>query len=327
MASPLFDIARASVGDRVQHEFLVVEREEKRLANGDPFLLLTLGNASGRIGTAPLWLNQLDWAAGAEKGRVVQAIGEVAAFHGKRQVRLTAPLRVLPEGLVRPELFLPRVAAATETLWDWIDRARSELRSSSLRRAVDLFFADDAFRVEFERAPGSVAGHHAAVGGLLLHVTEVATIARTSARVMRANVDLVVVGAMLHDIGKVQAYAITPTGFQHTPAGSLVGHVVLGSLMLQERLQGVPLTELSTSQRLELQHMLLSHHGALEYGSPVQPMTVEAELVHWADETSAKANDVAESLADDEHFGGAEVSERRPWRVGRRLWRRPHGWE
>jgi 3'-5' exoribonuclease len=327
MASTSFDIARAVVGDRVQHEFLVVEREEKRQANGDPFLLLTLGNATGRLGTAPLWSNQLDWASGAEKGKVVQVIGEVAAFHGKRQLRLTAPLRVLPAAAVRPELFLPSVGVATEALWDWIDRARNELKSAALRRAADLFFADDAFRVEFEKTPASVAGHHAAIGGLLLHVTEVATIARNSARVMKANADLVVVGALLHDIGKVQAYSITPTGFAHTTPGSLIGHVVLGAFMLQERLAGVPLSEISASQRLELQHLILSHHGSLEFGSPVQPMTVEAELLHWADETSAKANDMSESLAEDEHFGDAEVSERRPWRVGRRVWRRPHGWE
>ena len=327
MASATFDIARAVVGDRVQHEFLVLEREEKRLANGDPFLLLTLGNATGRLGTAPLWTAQLDWAAGAEKGRVVQVIGEVAAFHGKRQLRLTAPLRVLPDALVRPEHFLPRIAVATDTLWDWIDRARGELKSHALRRAVDLFFADDAFRVDFEKSPASVAGHHAAVGGLLLHVTEVATIARNAARVMKANADLVVVGALLHDIGKVQAYALSPTGFAHTTSGSLIGHVVLGTMMLNERLQDVRRSLLSDSQRLELQHMILSHHGSLEFGSPVPPMTVEADLLHWADESSAKANDMAESLAEDEHFGGGEVSDRRPWRVGRRIWRRPHAWE
>lgn len=327
MSSGTFDIARAQVGDRVQHEFLVVEREEKRQASGDPFVLLTLGNASGRIATAPIWSNQMDWALGAEKGKVVQVIGEVAAFHGKRQVRLTAPLRVLPDTAVRAELFLPRIGVATEPLWDWIDRARSEMKSHSLRRAVDLFFGDDGFREEFERAPASVSGHHAALGGLLLHVTEVATIARNAARVMKANADLVVVGALLHDIGKVRAYGITPTGFTHTPAGSLVGHVVLGALMLQERLVAVPLAELSPSQRLELVHLILSHHGALEFGSPVQPMTVEAELLHWADESSAKANDMTESLAEDEHFGDGEVSERRPWRVGRKVWRRPHTWE
>ncbi|HMN07467.1 MAG TPA: HD domain-containing protein [Gemmatimonadaceae bacterium] len=327
MASGTFDIARAQVGDRVQHEFLVVEREEKRQASGDPFVVLTLGNATGRLPTAPIWSSQLDWALGADKGKVVQVIGDVAAFHGKRQLRLTAPLRVLPDASVRPELFLPRIPVATEPLWDWIDRARAEMKSSALRRAVDLFYGDEAFRLEFERAPASVGGHHAAIGGLLLHVTEVATIARNAARVMKANADLVVAGALLHDIGKLRAYDVTPAGFTHTPAGSLVGHVVLGALMLQERLATVSPEELSRSQRLELLHLILSHHGALEFGSPVQPMTVEAELLHWADETSAKANDMGEALGEDEHFGDGEVSERRPWRVGRRIWRRPHSWD
>jgi len=327
MATSIFDIPRATVGDRVQHEFLVVDREEKKQANGDPFVLFTLGNSSGRLGTAPLWSNQLEWAGGAERGKVVQVIGEIAAFHGRRQVRLTAPMRVLPDDSVEPERFLPRIGVATESLWEWVDRARSELKSPALRRAVDLFFADDAFRVEFERAPASVAGHHALVGGLLLHVTEVASIARSAARVMKANPDLVVVGALLHDVGKVRAYDVGPAGFSHTPAGSLLGHVVLGALMLQERLHGVPPSDIASPQRLELMHMILSHHGSLEFGSPVQPMTVEAELLHWADETSAKANDMVESLAEDEHFGSGEVSDRRPWRVGRRIWRRPHSWD
>ena len=97
--------------------------------------------------------------------------------------------------------------------------------------------------------------------------------------------------------------------------------------MLQERLQGVSSADLGSYQRIELLRLILSHHGSLEFGSPVHPMTLEAELLHWADETWAKGNDMSESIADDEQFGSGEVSERRPWRVGRRVWRRPHGWE
>ena len=327
MAAALLDLPRLAVGDRIQHELLVLEREDKQQASGEPFVVLAVGNTSGRLPTAPVWANQLDWVAGADPGRIVQVIGEVGIFRGKRQLRLTAPLRVLPHDEARALQFLPRVATSTESLWDWIDRARAEIRAPALRRVLDLFFADEAFRLDFERAPGSVAGHHAAVGGLLLHVTEVATIARTTARVMKANVDLTLVGALLHDIGKVQAYGVSPLGFTHTVAGSLVGHVVLGSLMLQERLATIPEAALARSQRLELQHMLLSHHGSLEFGSPVQPMTVEAELVHWADEASAKGNDMAEVIGDDDLFGSGEVSERKSWRVQRRVWRRPHGWD
>ena len=143
----------------------------------------------------------------------------------------------------------------------------------------------------------------------------------------RANVDLVVAGALLHDIGKVDAYTIGPGGFTYTPCGLLVGHVVLGVMMLERRLAAAGVGVCSEGQLLDLQHMILSHHGKLEFGSPVEPMTVEAEILHWADEESAKATDMLEALDDADAFpDGGEVS-KRVWRVGRRVWRRPHTWD
>jgi 3'-5' exoribonuclease len=299
-------------------------------------VVLTLGNASGDIGTAPIWSNQLEWAEGAQRGKVVQAIGQIGFYAktGRRQIQLTSPLRVIPDELVNVEEFLPRIDGDPSRLWSWIDRVRGEIESARLRRVVDLFYGDDDFRLRLERTPGSVSGHHAKLGGLLLHVFEVTSVARQSAKAMnvaavrRASVDLVVAGALLHDVGKVEAYEIANGGFGHTPCGLLVGHVVLGVMMLERRLASLGEPVCTPGQLLELQHMILSHHGSREFGSPVEPMTVEAEIVHWADETSAKANDMMESLDDAEAFaGGSEFSDKRVWRVGRRIWRRPHGWE
>ncbi len=325
---PPLNIGQIAVGERVQHELLVVDRVEKTQANGDPYWVLTLGNASGHLDTSPIWSNQRDWADGALRGSVVQAIGQVGLYPktGKRQIQLTGPLRILPNELVDVEAFLPRIAGDTIKLWDWVDRQRAEMANPVLRRVVDLFFADDDFREKFERTPGSPNGHHAKIGGLLLHVFEVTQIARTTAKTMRADVDLVVAGALLHDVGKVEAYTIEAGGFTSTPCGLLLGHVVLGCLMLERRLAALRAPVCSDGQLLDLQHMILSHHGSLEFGSPVQPMTTEAEIVHWADEASAKANDMMESIDDAEHFtGGKQFSDKRPWRVGRRIWRRPDG--
>lgn len=331
---PPFDLRSASVGDRVQHEFLVRDRAERTTRAGLPFVILTLGNATGTIESAPIWSERLDWADGADRGRVVQVIGDIAIFGDdgarKRQLQLSGPVRVLPADQFDPFAFLERIDVPVERLWDGLDRLRAEMRSPSLKRAVDLFFADDAYRVAFERTPGSVNGHHAKLGGLLLHVWEVASIARHTARTVRqANTDLVIVGAMLHDIGKVDAYAVTADGFTHTPAGTLLGHVTLGALLLDRRLQAMQ-PALSEAQQHELLHIVLSHHGALEFGSPVQPMTLEAEIVHWADEASAKAGDMQDELADPELFppgSAAELSAKRSWRLGRRLWRRPAPWD
>lgn len=331
---PLYDLRQASVGDRVQHEFLIRDRAERTTRAGLPFVILTLGNATGTIESAPIWSERLDWAAGAERGRVVQVIGDVAMFgddnNRKRQLQLTGPVRLLPVDQFDAFAFIERIDVDTEKLWDQVDRLRADIRSTSIRRAVDLFFADDQFRVSFEKSPGSVNGHHAKLGGLLLHVWEVASIARHSARTVRqANVDLVVAGALLHDIGKVDAYSISPEGFAHTSVGTLLGHVTLGALMLDRRMREMS-PALSEAQQQELLHMILSHHGALEFGSPVQPMTMEAEIVHWADESSAKAGDMADEFADPDMFpadGTNELSAKRSWRLGRRLWRRPGAWD
>lgn len=318
-------------GDRVQSDFLVLERTEKKTANGDPFAILTLGNATGKIDTAPIWSDKLSWADGAERGRVVQAIGELSIYgkngSARRQLMLTAPLSVLPENAIDVSAFLETVGDCTQ-LWDWVDKQRTAMQSKTLKSVVDLFFANDEFRVRFERTPGSTGGHHAKIGGLLLHTFEVASIARATARTTRANQDLVFAGAMLHDIGKVEAYEVGPSGFAHTPCGLLLGHVVLGALMLERAIARLGHAICSDGQLLELQHMILSHHGSLEFGSPVQPMTAEAEIVHWADESSAKASDMMDSIEDASNFtGGREVSDGRPWRVRRHVYRRPHGWE
>lgn len=329
---PPLNLPMTAVGERIQHELLVLDRTEKTTSSGDPFIILKLGNSSGHIETAPIWSDKIEWADGAVCGAVVQAIGQVTTYgkngHSKRQLQINAPLRVIPQELVSVDDFLPRIAGDTVRLWDWIDRVRAEIRSRALQRTLGLFFDDDAFRVRFERAPGSTGGHHARIGGLLLHVFEVTSIARTTARTTRADLDLVTAGALLHDIGKVEAYEISPGGFTYTPCGLLVGHVVLGVLMMERAIAKLGEAVCSEGQLLELQHLVLSHHGKLEFGSPVVPMTLEAEIVHWADEASAKANDMSESLDDPDGFqGGGELSDKRLWRVGRRIWRRPHTWD
>jgi len=323
----LLDLSKLSPGSRVQHELLVLDRTDKETRDGKPFARLTLGNASGRIETAPVWSEQLAWVAGAEKGKIVQVIGTVGEYQGKRQLTLTAPARVLPTSAGNAEQFLPRINRPTEELWAWVDAQRVALTSRRLRTALDLFFADDVFRQGFARAPGSSNGHHAQVGGLLLHSVEVATIAQGVARTMSANVELVTVGALLHDIGKVETYTISPTGFGYTAAGRLLGHVVLGSLMLDRRLRSLPADALTAEQELELQHFIQSHHGSVELGAAVPPMTLEAEILHWADQASAKSADITDTLATDEHFGDDAFTAKKPWPAQKRLWRRPHSWE
>ncbi|HEU4565028.1 MAG TPA: HD domain-containing protein [Gemmatimonadaceae bacterium] len=332
---PPLNLPRLDVGDRVQHAFRVVDRSDRTKKDGEPFAVFTLGNATGQIETKPVWSNQLaaGWADGVSRGSVVQAIGNVSRYESngscKRQIELTAPLRPLPADLVQLDDLLPHVPAEQlARLWTRIDTVRAGMTSRTLRAVLDLFLADEEFRLRFERTPGSIARHHARLGGLLLHTVEVMEIARTAAKAARANVDLVTVGALLHDVGKVESYEIGPGGFAYTPCGRLLGHIVLGMLMLERRLAALGEPVCSENQLLEVQHLILAHHGALEFGSPVEPMTLEAELIHWADEASAKANDMSEALDDADSFPeGDEFTGRKHWRVNRHLWRRGHSWD
>lgn len=319
-------IPELAAGDRVQHELMVRGREDKQTRAGDPFVVLRLGNTTGEI-TANVWSEQVRSVDGVVAGNIVQVIGTVEDYKGRRQLKLTAPLRVVAPSAANIDAFLPSIEVSTETLWARVDGWRGEMRPT-LRRAVDLFFGDDAFRAEFERTPGAPRGHHARLGGLLMHVVEVAEIARQAAATMQGDVGLVTAGALLHDIGKVQAYTIGPSGFDHSPAGRLLGHIVLGSLMLEERIATLPRPGLTPDQRLELHHFIQSHHGIPEFGAAVQPMTLEAELLHYADQASAKGNDFNEAVEDPELFPADEAfSAKRSWRLERRVWRRSHKWE
>lgn len=323
----MLDISALTPGDRVQHELMVRAREDKTTKNGDPFAALQLGNATGAI-QANVWKEQLPDIAGVKAGNVVQVIGTVESYQGKRQLKLTAPPRILAAAAANLDEFLPRISVTTEALWTPIDRWRTAMKSKRLRKAVDLFFADDAFRAQFEKTPGAPRGHHAQVGGLLQHVVEVATMARSAAETMGGDIDLVTAGALLHDIGKVETYSIGAAGFDYTPAGYLLQHIVLGSLMLERRIVTLPPGTLSDAHVLELHHFIQSHHGRPEHGAAVRPMTLEAELLHWADQASANGNNFVEETESAELFpADEEFSIKKSWRLDRKIWRRTERWD
>jgi 3'-5' exoribonuclease len=197
-----------------------------------------------------------------------------------------------------------------------LDGWRRAIGKTRLKRVLDLFFEDDEFRLQFEGCPASIRGHHAQLGGLLKHTTEVAAIARAVARASGADLDLVLAGVLLHDIGKLESYQWDGV-FDHTVVGSLLGHVVIGALMFDRRLEMEHEPPCTQEERQVLQHLILSHHGKLEYGSPVQPMTLEAEVLHWADNASAKTASMSDVLDDEDNFVEGKIS--KPlWQIDRR---------
>lgn len=317
----MLDIPSLSVGDQVHHPLLVLDVQHK---GGDhPRTVVVFGNRTGRIDSAPFWAGRDEPIRGIAKGMIAQVVGTITAYRDSMQLDATS-VRVLPKGSVELDELVPSVGPV-DRYWQYIDELRGKIVSPGIRATVDLFYADDGFRSRYERCPGAPGvGHHAVLGGLLQHTTEVASIARHIAKVARADEDLVIAGALLHDIGKLESYTWEEGVFDTTIKGRLIGHVVLGAMMLRESIAAQPEPPCTAEEAMLLEHMVLSHHGKLEYGSPVRPMTLEAEVLNFADEASAKTASINEAYNSTEYFAeGDQLSKKKVWQAdGRYLYRR-----
>jgi len=302
-------------GQRIQDPLLILELDRR---GGDtPHTVLTFANATGKLPSAPFWLEDQGKIAGLAAGDVAQVIGEVALYRGQRQLKVSS-IRPLPKGTVELSRLVPSIGDPAP-FWKTLDGWRAEIVRPRLAATLALFYDDDDFRLRYEACPASLAGHHALLGGLLKHTVEVASIARAIARACRAEADLVLAGVLLHDIGKLESYRWDGGLFEMTDAGSLHGHIVLGALMLDRAVRAVTPPVCTEQELALLQHLVLSHHGRLEFGAAVAPMTLEAEVLHYADNASAKTASMAEAVADQANFEGDHlVSARTLWQLDRR---------
>jgi 3'-5' exoribonuclease len=320
----LLELPRLDVGATVDADLLVVDVVRRDHQNG-PYTVLTLGNSTGRLPSAPFWSSREAEVAGIAKGAVVHVVAKVANYRDAKQLEVR-DIRILPRETADWSSLLPSVGDV-EPYWKRLDELRTAIRGPRLRAVLDLFYCDEAFRHRFEQCPAATNGHHAELGGLLRHTWEVAFVGRSIAKVYRrADPDLVVAGAMLHDIGKLESYRWAGA-FETTEAGSLIGHVALGMMMVERRLQEAPDT-CTPTERLILLHLIASHHGRLEFGATAPPMTLEAEILHFADNTSAKAESMTTALGSDDLFqGDALVSTRTQWTLdNRRIFRGTSDW-
>lgn len=288
------DLPSLQQGARLQDPLLVRGVETHQSDNG-PFTVLTLGNESGTIATAPFWLADQPRVAGIATGDVVQVIGEISSYRSTRQLSVSS-IRVLPQDTVDWQVLMPS-AGRPEPFWDTIDRWLPDIQPPRLRSAAEAFFLDDRFRSRFGECPAALTGPQAAFGGLLKHTVEVAAVARTIGRVLGADSSLILAGALLHDIGKLEAFEWA-AGFRLSAAGRRIGPAVLGTVMLLQRLGPEGAQLLTVAELQELQHIQL-----VAGGNPVQPNTLSAKTVELADGASVQGSAAAEDLTDDDAIG------------------------
>jgi 3'-5' exoribonuclease len=272
--------------------FLVKAKTLGSTRSGNPFLRVRLADRSGET-EGRIWERALEFDREFEVNDVVTVRAKVERYQGELQLNISNLERLDPNK-VNPILYLPTGPKDPEDQWLKLTDLAAQVKNSHLKRLLQSFLTDPDFVKQMKQSPAAKAMHHAYLGGLLEHTVSVTKLlSRICDHYPRLDRDLLVTGAILHDIGKVEEFSYQ-LQLDYTDAGRLLGHVVLGVQRVQEKIskiKGFP-PDLS----LALQHLMVSHHGEYEFGSPKRPKTLEAFALHYADDLDAKMNHVSELL-------------------------------
>ena len=287
--------------------FAVASRQVRsRKDGGGQYMALTLGDRTGQV-ESRMWENFAD--AEFEQGDVVKVRGEVCRYNGRLQLNLDKLRPALANEFELAD-FVPRTSKDVEELWSALVRSVDSFADPSLQALVRSFLDDPVFAAAFREAPAAKSLHHAWLGGLLEHVVSLVGICELAARhYPEVNRDLLLTGAILHDIGKLEELR-WGTSFDYTLQGQLVGHITLGIAMIEKKLAALP--GFPPALRMLVEHMVLSHHGHLEFGSPKLPMIPEAVLFHYLDDLDAKMHIMRSEFERQEAQGG-EAGEMTDW--------------
>jgi 3'-5' exoribonuclease len=252
-----------------------------------PYLSLKLVDRTGSV-DARMWGRLPDELISGEspKPTYVDVEGQAHEYRGTLQVKLDR-LRLLRPEDVSEEDYLPATEMDRRALAAELESAGGGLENGHLRELFELMVSDEDFWTAFCEAPAAKTMHHARIGGLLEHSVSCLKIARALAERYQVDRDLLVFGAIFHDVGKVRELSWDRGAFAYTTEGRLLGHVVLGERLVSSYVAAIP--DFPEELALRLSHLLISHQGETEYGSPERPKTLEALLVHLIDNLDARA--------------------------------------
>ena len=265
---------------------MAVDAAVRKDSRGAPYLSLKLVDRTGSV-DARMWGHLPDDLVHEMPGPAyVDVEGQAHEYRGTLQVKLDR-VRVMGKEEVAEEDYLPATEQDRRTLAAELEAAGRDLQNEDLRQLFDLMVSDAEFWEDFCQAPAAKGMHHARIGGLLEHSVNCLRIARSLAEIYPVDRDLLLFGAIFHDVGKVRELSWDSGGFAYTTEGRLLGHVVLGERLVSSYVRMLP--AFPEDLRLKLSHVLISHQGETEYGSPERPKTMEALLVHLIDNLDARA--------------------------------------
>ena len=284
--------AVAHRGRTIRSHFLVAAKQLRDRNNGDgKYLCVTLCDRTGRL-EGRVWDNAEACAAGFELNDFVNVEACVEEFNGKLQLKVLKVVRLAPEQIELGD-FQRKTTRDIEELWNEVRSTVASFSDPNLQRLVFAFLDDPEIARRFRAAPAAQFMHHAWIGGLLEHVADLLKFCELAAgHFPIIHRDLLLTGAILHDIGKT--YELSwERGFEYTLEGRLIGHISIAARLLEEKFQTLP--DFPKATRILVEHIVLSHHGSLEFGSPKLPMIPEAVLLHFLDDAEAKMMAIQEA--------------------------------
>ena len=265
--------------------FLATDTTVRNDSRGVPYLSMKLVDRTGSV-DARMWGRLPEEFLGEVPAPAYVAVeGQTHEYRGTLQVKLER-LRLLRPEDVAEEDFLPATELDRRDLAAELEEAGRHLDNGHLRDLFEVMVSDEDFWRRFCEAPAAKSMHHARVGGLLEHAVSCLRIARHLADLYPVDRDLLVFGAVFHDVGKVQELSWDKGAFAYTTEGRLLGHVVLGERLISAYIDTLP--GFPEDLRLRISHTLIAHQGETEYGSPERPKTLEALLVHLIDNLDAR---------------------------------------
>jgi 3'-5' exoribonuclease len=284
------DLANFDEGKLFDGYFLLLSKQQRTTKTNKPYLNLILGDKTGQLEGRVWDLTDPRIAKDFDRGDIVKARGSASRFDDRLQMKIDQLRVALPSEVDKTD-FLPSTQYDVAELWRQLLGFVDSFTDPDLKRLLTALLDDPALAQAYREAPAARQLHHAWLGGLLEHVVSLLTLAdRIAPHYPILHRDLLLTGVILHDIGKVRELS-WDIGFEYTVEGSLLGHIQIGTALAERTMDSLP----GFPQKLKILvlHMILSHHGKLEFGSPKLPMIPEALALSFVDDLDAKMQTVS----------------------------------
>lgn len=264
--------------------FLVQHKDIRQKKSGEPYLSMTLADRTGEL-DAKMFDNAAEVLDAFERGDFVRVKGLLQVFQNRPQLTIHKILAI-PESEVDFADYFPASKRDRNEMFAELRSWIASMTNTHLKALIEAMFADEVIALAYRTAPAAKSVHHAWLGGLIEHVLSLCHLAKfTAAHYEGIDFDLLLAGVILHDIGKIRELTYA-RGFGYSTEGQLLGHIVMGVRMIDDKLRQMP--DFPAPLRDLLMHMILSHHGELEFGSPKVPLFAEALLLHHLDNLDSK---------------------------------------